>query len=132
MVFHFARAEHRLAWESSLNTPARRETMSRRNCWGAFPRVLAVAISESLLPHPPGAAWRAAYPAHRTIGGSAFDPYAMMLTYLALTLANLGYIDQARSRLDEALLEARQHERINEAGFCIGCRAICSTPPRQI
>jgi predicted ATPase len=41
----------------------------------------------------------------------------MMLTYLALTLANLGYIVQARSRMDEALLEARQHERINEAEF---------------
>ena len=31
-----------------------------------------------------------------------------MLTYLAVTLAYLGYIDQARSRMDEALSEARR------------------------
>ena len=31
-----------------------------------------------------------------------------MLAYLALTLAYLGYIDQARSRMDEALSEARR------------------------
>jgi tetratricopeptide (TPR) repeat protein len=37
--------------------------------------------------------------------------YATMLAYLALTLALLGYIDQARSRLEEALSEARQSWR---------------------
>ena len=48
-------------------------------------------------------------PAHRGIGaGLAEDPYAMMLAYLAVTLAYLGYIDQARSRLNEALSEARR------------------------
>ena len=47
-------------------------------------------------------------PAHRTVGGLSFDPYAAMLAYLALTLAYLGYIDQARSRMDEALSEARR------------------------
>ena len=31
-----------------------------------------------------------------------------MLASLALTLAYLGYIDQARSRMDEALSEARR------------------------
>jgi class 3 adenylate cyclase/tetratricopeptide (TPR) repeat protein len=36
------------------------------------------------------------------------DPYAMMLSLLAATLAHLGYIDQARSRMDEALSEARR------------------------
>jgi tetratricopeptide (TPR) repeat protein len=35
-------------------------------------------------------------------------PYAMNLAYLAQTLAYLGYVDQARSRLNEALSEARQ------------------------
>jgi class 3 adenylate cyclase/tetratricopeptide (TPR) repeat protein len=45
-------------------------------------------------------------PAHR--GGVSFaDPYAMMLAYLAWSLAILGFIDQARSRLEEALSEAR-------------------------
>ena len=35
----------------------------------------------------------------------------MMLTSLARTLAQLGYTDQARSRLEEALSEARQLRR---------------------
>jgi tetratricopeptide (TPR) repeat protein len=47
-------------------------------------------------------------PAHRAIPGLSFDPYARMLAYLALTLAYLDYIDQARSRMDEALSEARR------------------------
>ena len=47
-------------------------------------------------------------PAHRAVGrtGMSDDPYAMALAYLAVTLAYLGYIDQARSRLKEALSEA--------------------------
>jgi tetratricopeptide (TPR) repeat protein len=40
--------------------------------------------------------------------GAASDLYAFMLTYLAWTLAYLGYVDQARSRLKQALSEARQ------------------------
>jgi len=48
-------------------------------------------------------------PAHRAVrGGLSGDPYALMLAYLAVTLAHLGYIDQARSRLEEALSEARR------------------------
>ena len=48
-------------------------------------------------------------PAHRAIGvGLSYDPYAMMLAQLAVTLAHLGYIDQARVRLNEAILEARR------------------------
>ena len=39
-----------------------------------------------------------------------------MLAYLALTLAYLGYIDQARSRMDEALSEARRLETRPYAG----------------
>jgi len=46
-------------------------------------------------------------PAYRGKGSSA-DPYAMMLAYLAWTLAILGYVEQARSRLNEALSEARR------------------------
>jgi tetratricopeptide (TPR) repeat protein len=40
--------------------------------------------------------------------GLSFDPYSTMLSYLALTLVQLGYVDQARSRMDEALSEARR------------------------
>jgi len=53
-------------------------------------------------------------PAHRTVGaGLPYDPYAAMLTWLALTQACLGYIDQARSRMDEALSEARRLEHVH-------------------
>jgi class 3 adenylate cyclase/tetratricopeptide (TPR) repeat protein len=41
-------------------------------------------------------------------GVAPSDLYAMMLAYLGWTLAVLGYIDQARSRLNEALSEARR------------------------
>jgi tetratricopeptide (TPR) repeat protein len=47
-------------------------------------------------------------PVHRGGGVPSADHYAMMLAYLAWTLALLGYIDQARSRLKEALSEARR------------------------
>ena len=47
-------------------------------------------------------------PAYRNNAGLSFDPYAAMLTFLAMTLACLGYVDQARSRIEEALSEARR------------------------
>ena len=47
-------------------------------------------------------------PAHRGGAGLTEDPYATMLAIPRLTLAYLGYIDQARSRLNEALSEARR------------------------
>jgi tetratricopeptide (TPR) repeat protein len=36
------------------------------------------------------------------------DQYDLMLAYLALTLTILGYVDQGRSRLNEALMNARE------------------------
>jgi class 3 adenylate cyclase/predicted ATPase len=47
-------------------------------------------------------------PAHRSIAGLGEDSYATMLAFLAATLAHLGYIDQARARINEALSEARR------------------------
>lgn len=47
--------------------------------------------------------------AHRAIGaGLSSDPYAMTLAQLAVTLTHLGYIDQGRMRLNEAISEARR------------------------
>jgi DNA-binding SARP family transcriptional activator/tetratricopeptide (TPR) repeat protein len=48
--------------------------------------------------------------AHRTMFASLTvgDPHATCLAYLALGLAFLGYIDQARVRMDEALADARR------------------------
>jgi class 3 adenylate cyclase len=49
-------------------------------------------------------------PAHRTVYATlvAEDPHTVMLAMLALTLCCLGYIDQARARISEALRAARQ------------------------
>jgi tetratricopeptide (TPR) repeat protein len=48
-------------------------------------------------------------PARRTAGvGINEDPYAATLANLAVTLAHLGYLDQARLQLREALSEARR------------------------
>jgi len=43
----------------------------------------------------------------------------MMLTFLAMTLAHLGYINQARSRMDEALSEARRLEHAHALAFVL-------------
>src|SRR4029078_4998452 len=51
-------------------------------------------------------------PAYRGRGSSS-DPYAMMLADLAWTLAIMGYVDRARSRLNEALSEARRLGHVN-------------------
>ena len=65
-------------------------------------------------------------PAYRGRGSSS-DPYAMMLAYLAWTLAIMGYVDQARSRLDEALSEARRLGHVNTlADVLISANAIDS------
>jgi predicted ATPase len=48
-------------------------------------------------------------PTHRASGaGLSADPYALMLAQLALTLVPLGYVNQARVRISEALSEARR------------------------
>jgi class 3 adenylate cyclase/predicted ATPase len=39
------------------------------------------------------------------------DPHVMLLTYLAWTLTSLGYLDQARSKREAALVEARRLSR---------------------
>jgi hypothetical protein len=46
----------------------------------------------------------------RSLGG--VNPYAGTLTFLALALAILGYIEQARSRMDQALSEARRRGHV--------------------
>lgn len=60
-------------------------------------------------------------PAYRSIGaGLSYDPYAAMLGHLAVTLAHLGYIDQARSRLNDALSEARRLKHAHTLALVFG------------
>jgi class 3 adenylate cyclase/predicted ATPase len=112
-VFHWARSEHKLALSlaeqiekigEARNDVAAQLLGHRANgqtrLWlGEF--VAARALLEQC--HGLGD------PAHRAAGaGLSEDPYAVALTQLAVTLAYLGYFDQARSRLNEALSEARR------------------------
>ena len=111
-AFHFVRAEHRLALALGEQLEqigeARNDAAAQllgRLLQGATRFFLGEFVAaRALLERCMGLA----DPAHRIVGGLSFDPYAVMLAILALTLACLGYIDQARSRMDEALSEARR------------------------
>jgi len=59
-------------------------------------------------------------PAHRTSVELALDPYATMLGSLALILACLGYIDQARSRMEDAMSEARRLGHVHTLAQTLG------------
>ncbi len=72
-------------------------------------------------------------PAHRAVGtGPTEDPYAAMLAALASTLTYLGYIDQARMLLNEALSEARRrshaHTLANMLIFANGIGTLIRSP----
>jgi predicted ATPase len=111
-IFHFVRAEHQLASPLAEQLEkvgqARNDTAAQLlGC--SFTGMSRFVIGELI------AARRAlerslafADPAHRTLETLAFDPYAVALTWLALTLAYLGYVDQARLRMNEAVSEARR------------------------
>ena len=97
-------------WASSSNKSARRGTMPRRNCWVASCRGLPASISGSSLPPAPSwsGVWALLIQRIAPSGDCPSIPTLRCSRYLALTLAYLGYIDQARSRMDEALSEARR------------------------
>ncbi len=85
--------------------------MLRCNCWVAICKGPPASFLGSSL--PPAPSWSGvrsfADPAHRTIGRTVRRSVrSMLLISCAMTLAYLGYIDQARSRMDEALSEARR------------------------
>ena len=58
-------------------------------------------------------------PAQCVIKGLVLDSYAWPLAFHALTLAHLGYIDQARSQMDEALSYSRRHVHTLVHGVCL-------------
>ena len=66
-------------------------------------------------------------PAHRAVYAALTvqDPYSANLTRLALTLADLGYIDQARAGMDEALSEAHRLDHAYTMAWVLGqvCKA---------
>ena len=110
LMFRFGRSEHRLALALSAQieqigasrNDARAQSIGHytqgmiRFSLGEF--VAARALVQQSVDY--------ADPAPRLLGG--VDLNAGTLGYLALSLAYLGYIDQARSRMDKALAEARR------------------------
>jgi class 3 adenylate cyclase len=112
-AFHFGRSEHKLALSlaeqieksAEARNDLRTQLRGRRAHGLTLLHLGEFDAARALLDQCHGLA----DPAHRGIGaGLAEDPYATTLAYLALTLAYLGYIDQSRVRLDEALSEARR------------------------
>ena len=112
-VFHLTRSEHRLALPLAEQIEkigeARNDVAAQlqgRRAQGLTRCYLGEFVAaRALLERCHGLS----DPAHRAVrGAGSEDPYALMLAHLAVTLAYLGCIDQARSRLDEALSEARR------------------------
>jgi class 3 adenylate cyclase/tetratricopeptide (TPR) repeat protein len=123
-AFHFVRAEYKLALslaeqlervgESRSNVTAQlkgRRIQGLTRCYlGEF--VAARALLEQC--------HRLGDPAHRIIGAEPVeDPFAVMLANLAVTLTYLGYIDQARMRLNEALSEGRRLRHAQTLAYVI-------------
>jgi predicted ATPase len=64
-------------------------------------------------------------PAHRAVyvDIAMADPHGQMLRFVALTLTCLGYLDQGRARLNEALREARQRGHAYTLAFVLSYAA---------
>jgi predicted ATPase/class 3 adenylate cyclase len=71
-------------------------------------------------------------PVHRAVYASvaAEDVYSVMLGYLGLTLAFLGHVDEARSRIQQAISEARRLDHAFTLAFVLdwacGVHQVCS------
>jgi tetratricopeptide (TPR) repeat protein len=112
-AFHFVRSEHKLALavaeqiekigEARNDTAAQLLGLRSQGWTQSFLGEFVAA--HSLLERCHGLSDIA----HRTFGaGLTFDAYASMLANLAMTLAYLGHIEQARLRMEEGLSEARR------------------------
>jgi tetratricopeptide (TPR) repeat protein len=112
-MFHFARAEHKqalsLAEQVEKIGEARNDVEAQlrgRLMQGQARLWLGEFVAARMVLEQ---AHGLSDPAHRAVkAGMSGDPYAAMLAHLGVTLAYMGYFDQARSRLNEALSEARR------------------------
>jgi predicted ATPase len=110
-AFHFARSEHKLALslaEEIEKIGEARNDVALQLRGRSLKGSVCLSLGEfrsarALLEQCHGLA----DPAHRGLGGGwPIDLYAEMLANLAITLTCLGYLDQGRLRLNEALSEA--------------------------
>ena len=108
--FHLARAEHKLALSLAKEMEEFGKTRSDETArlLGDFSDgVSCFFLGEITAAHAQlEQALRLRDPAHRAL--NVVGQYAGTLVHLGSTLAMLGYIDQARSRVDEALAESRR------------------------
>jgi predicted ATPase len=125
-VFRFVRAEHRLALAHAKEIEKFGEDRND-----------PVALSLGHIYHGNTrfnlgefAAARALYEQCHTLFGTAHrseyaglaaeDPRHVLLVYLAATLTYLGFIDQGRTRMNEALADARQLGHVHSPVFTLG------------
>jgi class 3 adenylate cyclase/tetratricopeptide (TPR) repeat protein len=72
-------------------------------------------------------------PVHRTVYAeiTMADPHHLMLKYLGKTLTFVGYIDQGRARLNQALKDARQHGHLYTLALVLGYDAWIESATRS-
>jgi predicted ATPase len=123
-AFHFVRSEHKLALAvaeqiekvGEARNDVGAQLLGRRSQGWTHSFLGEFIAARGLLERCHGLS----DPAHRTFAaGLTFDPYASMLANLAMTLAYLGYIDQARSRMDEGLSEARRLKHASTLAYVL-------------
>jgi class 3 adenylate cyclase/tetratricopeptide (TPR) repeat protein len=142
-AFHLIRSEHKLALslaeqiekigearnDVAVQLQGRRANGLTRCYLGEF------VAARALLEQCQGLSDPANRGTRTTGAGLTGDPYANMLANLAVALAHLGYVDQARARLDEALSEARRLKRAHTLAAVLSCATwmdwIARSPERQ-
>jgi tetratricopeptide (TPR) repeat protein len=139
-AFHLHRSEHKLAL--SLAEQIEKIGVARNDVTAQLRGRRASGLSRCFLGEFVAAralleqCHRLGDPAHRAQStGLSDDPHATMLAYLAVTLTYLGYIDQARVRLNDALSEARQLKHAQTLAVVLSCatwmESITSSPEMQ-
>jgi predicted ATPase len=134
--FHTVRAEHKLA--QSLGEQMEKlgeaqndeailllgRSLHGHSCWYLAEFLAARALLEQC--------HGLRDPAHRAVYAAltVHDPYSANLTRLALTLADLGYLDQARAGMDEALSEAHRLDHAYTMAWVLG--QVCAAERRVV
>ncbi len=111
--FHLGRSEHKLALtlgKQMEKIGAARRDMELQLVGCSWQAVSLCSLGEFVAARASVERYRGLPgPTHRVHRATMFeDPYALLLGQHAMTLAYLGYVDEARSQLAGALLEARR------------------------
>jgi tetratricopeptide (TPR) repeat protein len=131
-TFHFVRSEHKsglsIAEQLEKIGEARNDVAAQllgRRAQGTTRSFLGeFAAARALLERCDGLS----DPTHRATARTELseDPYAAMLVHLAVVLTCLGYIDQAQSRQNEALSEARRIKHAHTLALVLLHSSVCA------